>query len=118
MQNADKVKRMEEEYNRRLSEWQIKLQKANETSIKYDSEINFLKEKMHSLDAEARSKLESIKQRVQEEEQRKSMSILRGFENKLKATEEEKRQHERRSEQLSKEMDRLGIFFLVLGKNC
>ncbi len=94
MQNADKVKRMEEEYNRRLSEWQIKLQKANETSIKYDSEINFLKEKMHSLDAEARSKLESIKQRVQEEEQRKSMSILRGFENKLKATEEEKRQHE------------------------
>jgi DNA repair exonuclease SbcCD ATPase subunit len=111
MQNADKVKRMEEEYNRRLSEWQIKLQKANETSIKYDSEINFLKEKMHSLDAEARSKLESIKQRVQEEEQRKSMSILRGFENKLKATEEEKRQHERRSEQLSKEMDRLGILF-------
>ena len=82
IQNAEKVKRMEDEYNRRLGEWQIKLQRANETAFKYESEINLLKEKMHALNAEARSKVEQVKQRVQEEESRKSSSILRALENK------------------------------------
>ena len=56
IQNAEKVKRMEEEYNRRLSEWQVKLQRANEHAIKYDNEINFLKEKLNAMDTDARSK--------------------------------------------------------------
>ena len=107
IQNAEKVKRMEDEYNRRLGEWQNKLGRANETAFKYDSEINLLKEKMHALNAEARSKVEQVKQRVQEEEARKSASILRALENKLKAMEEEKRHHERRCEGLNKDLQKL-----------
>lgn len=107
IENANQIKKLEEDYTRRLTDLSNKVQTALSERERYNKEVGFLKDKLVALEKEAEIKLKEIEGRIREEEKNKRSSALLSLDQKLKAAEEHRSNQEIITSKLQRELEEL-----------
>jgi len=105
--NANQIKKLEEDFVRRLTDLSNKVLHAQAERERYNKEVSFLKDKLAQLEKEAEIKLKEIEAKIREEEKNKRASALMSMNQKLKAAEEKRANQEKVTSQLQRELEDL-----------
>lgn len=107
LENANQIKKLEEDYTRRLTDLSNKVQTAQAERDRYSKEVGFLKDKLAALEKDAEIKLKEIEGRIREEEKNKRSTALLSLQQKLKAAEEHRNNQEQITSKLQRELEDL-----------
>jgi hypothetical protein len=107
LENANQIKKLEEDYTRRLTDLSNKVQTAQAERDRYNKEVGFLKDKLAALEKEAEIKLKEIEGRIRDEEKNKRSTALLSLQQKLKAAEEHRNNQEQITSKLQRELEDL-----------
>lgn len=107
IENANQIKKLEEDYTRRLTDLSNKVSTAQSERERYSKEVGILKDKLAALEKEAEIKLKEIENRIRDEEKNKRSSALLSLQQKLKAAEEHRSNQEQVTSKLQRELEEL-----------